>query len=436
MRDSIHLELQGVPTVTLITTSFVKLARFTSAAAGMPDQSFLIVPHPIGGISADALRAKVRAAADDVWQQLTAWQPDSALNTSSDASPYPAPSIHVEGSVSDVQRWFFEHGLCAGLPFIPPTRDLVNELLTGTSHHPSEVIWDGVPPRMGVLTVELAAVCAAMAGCEPLHLPVLLAIIEALTDPEAHYAHQSTTTGTESLLLLVNGPIVKELGLAYGTGAAGLCFQPNAAIGYAMGLISKVVGGSRPPDHDKSTLSNPADLLNTVIGENEDSNPWKSYAVDHGFAPTDNVVTVKAVYPPLDVSDHQSTRAGELLHYIACSINQPYTYAMRHKPVVLGICPEHAETLAQDGCTKESIRDYLWRNARYPASVYAIGAWEGGGIQPSEDFPNLRFGSDERLPIVAKPEDIEIVVCGGAGKHTQFWPGPKGMVSRNVDLWR
>src|SRR5581483_7932575 len=115
--------------------------------------------------------------------------------------------------------------------------------------------------RMGILTVEQVAACAVMAGCKPEHLPVLLAIIEALQDGNSWYAHQATTTGTESLLFLINGPIIDELGLAYGTGAAGLWYQPNAAIGYAMGLISKVVGGSRPPDHDKSTLSNPADLL-------------------------------------------------------------------------------------------------------------------------------------------------------------------------------
>ncbi len=435
MRDSIHLEMLGVPTVTLITTSFVKLARFTSSAAGMPDQSFAVLPHPIGGIPSDQLRAKTQAAFDDILYQLTEWRPAASRSTAAEPS-YPAPTIRITGSVSDVQRHFFEHGLSAGLPFIPPTRDLVDSLLAGTSHHPSEVIWDGVPPRMGVLTVELAAVCAAMAGCDPEHMPILLAIVEALTDPEAHYAHQATTTGTESLLLLVNGPIIKEVGLAYGTGAAGLCYQPNAAIGYALGLISKVTGGSKPPDHDKSTLSNPADLLNVVIGENEEANPWATFAVDHGYQPADNVVTVKAVYPPLDISDHQSVRGEEFLHYLAYSINQPYTYAMRHKPVVLGLGPEHAETLAQDGYTKESIRQYLWLNARYPATVYAKPSWDGGFTQPNEDFPDIRFGSDTRLPIVAKPEDIEIIVCGGAGKHSQFWPGPKGIVSKLIDPWK
>src|SRR5690348_18334356 len=98
--------MQGVPTVTLITTSFVKLARFPCSAAGMPDQSFVILPHPIGGIAADDLRTKVRAAAGDLWRQLTAWRPAEGAKSAGEAPPYPSPVIRLTGSVSDVQSYF------------------------------------------------------------------------------------------------------------------------------------------------------------------------------------------------------------------------------------------------------------------------------------------------------------------------------------------
>jgi hypothetical protein len=237
-------------------------------------------------------------------------------------------------------------------------------------------------------------------------------------------------------MFLVNGPIADELGLASGTGAAGLWYQPNAAVGYAMGLVSKIVGGSRPPDQDKSTLASPADLLNWTLAENEAENPWPSLAVERGFASSDNVVTAKVVYPPIDIGDHQSETGEDLLQYISRCINQPYVYAMRHQPVLLGLCPEHAATLARDGWTKDAIRAYLWDHARYPAFVYAKPAWDAGSVAANADFPDLHHGSDTLLPIVARPEDIQIVVCGGAGKHSHFWPGPKGMVSRRVDPWR
>ena len=432
MRDSVGLERLGIPTLTLVTTSFTRLARVTSEGLGMVDQAMAVIPHPLGGIASDVVRSKVQSAFPDILHDLTEWRPSRKGTTAPGVSRY----VQLRGSVSEVQAEFRARGWAAGLPFTPPTRELVDRLLAGTSHPPDEVVWAGVPPRMGVLTVEVLAACAAMAGCEPQHMPLLLAIVEALQDPNSWYAHQATTTGTESLLFLVNGPVVRELDLAYGTGAAGLWFHPNAAIGYALGLVSKVVGGSRPPDQDKSTLASPADLLNWTLAENAAESPWNSLAVEHGFLSSESVVTAKVVYPPIDIGDHQSETGADLLHYIAYCINQPFVYAMRHAPVVLALCPEHAATLANDGWSKDAIRDYLWHNARYPASVYAEPAWIAGSIKANADFPDLRYGAATPLPIVAKPEDIAIIVAGGAGKHSHFFPGPKGMASRRVDPWR
>ena len=147
------------------------------------------------------------------------------------------------------------------------------------------------------------------------------------------------------------------------------------------------------------------------------------------------MVTAKVVYPTIDIGDHQSETGEDLLRYISRCINQPFVYAMRHQPVALGLCPA-ASTLASDGWSKDAIREYLWHNARYPAFVYAKPAWDAGSIGPTADFPDLHYGSDTLLPIVAKPEDIQIVVCGGAGKHSHFCRDQKGMVSRRIDPWR
>lgn len=432
MRDSVQLEQRGIPTLTLITTQFSRLARATSQGLGMPDQSFCVIPHPMGGIPDSRLRAKIDGAFADIHESLTSWR----ATTTTLAPPKAPKYVTFTGSVADLHKEFYARGWSAGLPFVPPTRDLVSTILAGTSHAPGEVVWDGIPPRMGVLTVELVAACAAMAGCGPEHMPVLLTIVEALQDPAAWYAHQATTTGTESLMLLVNGPIASQLEIASGTGAAGLYYRPNAAIGYAIGLISKIVGGSKPPDRDKSTLASPADLLNWCIAENEAENPWQPLSVERGFDASEDVVTAKVVYPPIDINDHQSATGSDLLNYIAHCINQPYVYAMRDAPVLLGLCPEHAATLAGDGYSKDAIRHYLWEHARYPASVYAKPAWDAGAIKPNASFPDLHYGSDTPLPIVARPEDFEIIVVGGPGKHSHFWPGPKGVVSRRISSWR
>lgn len=434
MRDTLSLEVSGIPTVTLIADSFFELARYTSSSLGMPDQRFVIVPGPMGGISTIELKDKIEAAFDDISRALTEAKP-TKVHTNSSPRPH-AKDIKIVGSLSDVQEFFSKNGLCAGLPFIPPTKHLVAEMLSGTTHSVDEIVWDGIPPRMGIATIELVAACAVMAGCKPEHMPLILATIEALKEPRLNYLHQATTTGTESLMLLVNGPAVKEIGLACDIGAAGLWYRANASIGYAVGLMAKIIGGARPPHQDKSTFSSPADLLNFVFGENEARSPWASFAVDHGFKATDSVVTAKVVYQPLDINDPTSNTGEELLNYTSHSINLPYLECMRDAPVVLGLCPEHASTLATDGFDKVSIQEYLWEHARYPSSAHAKASWETGKCKPNSRFPTLSYTSPTLVPIVARPEDIEIIVCGGAGKHSQFWPGPKPMVSKLVEPWK
>ena len=127
----------------------------------MPDQALVVIPHPMGGISAEAVRGKVKRVFPDLLRQLTDWTPGDTAAQQSQVLRY----VRFSGSVSELHAEFYARGWCAGLPFVPPTRELVESLLRGTSHPADEVVWDGVPPRMGILTVELVAACAAMAGC-------------------------------------------------------------------------------------------------------------------------------------------------------------------------------------------------------------------------------------------------------------------------------
>jgi hypothetical protein len=93
-------------------------------------------------------------------------------------------------------------------------------MLKGTSRKPDELL-GMVPPRMGALTVELVAIVAVMAGCKPEYMPVLIAAAEAFMDPKANTRGATTTTATTSTLVIVNGPIVDEIGIASRQGAAG-----------------------------------------------------------------------------------------------------------------------------------------------------------------------------------------------------------------------
>ncbi|MBW1801228.1 MAG: thiol-disulfide oxidoreductase, partial [Deltaproteobacteria bacterium] len=321
------MEKRGIPTVTIVTTEFNELSRSIMRTHGLNDMAFVATQHPMGSISIEEIQGRAEQDFPEIFDKATVWEPEGKALSDQDQTVYPSERIFFTGTYKDVNDMFFEKGRALGLPVIPPTTEAVENMLKGTSHKPDEVLWV-VPPRMGVLTVELVAVHAAMAGCKPGYLPVILAAIEGMSEPEYNWNGAATTTGTVGPMLLINGPIRNELGIACGQGAAGKGYHPNISIGYAICLIGYVVGGSRPPDMDKSTFGSPGDVVAWVYGENEEASPWDSYAVEHGFDATDSVVTVKNVYPTVDMPDHSSSTPENYLKWWGHVLNP-----MMHVPL-------------------------------------------------------------------------------------------------------
>jgi hypothetical protein len=56
--------------VTICSSRFEVLAKATATGLGMPDLRLVIVPHPIGGISAEEVIAKADSILDKVIKQL------------------------------------------------------------------------------------------------------------------------------------------------------------------------------------------------------------------------------------------------------------------------------------------------------------------------------------------------------------------------------
>ena len=73
-----------------------------------------------------------------------------------------------------------------------------------------------------------------------------------------------------------SGPIVEKLKLNPGTDTAGGENPVTNALGYFVNFVGDVVGGSVPPNFDKSTHGSSADLVAMVFTENAKENPWKT----------------------------------------------------------------------------------------------------------------------------------------------------------------
>ena len=329
----------------------------------------------------------------------------------------PAAGIFTfPGEYEEIDAHYQERGWTDGLPIVPPTETRVREFLEHTARDAREVV--GVlPPRQGEATIERIAVNAVMAGCRPEYFPVVLAAIEALADPKFNLDSVQATTHPVATLLVVNGPIARTLGIQAGYNAFGQGFRANVTIGRAVRLVLMNVGGGLPGSGDRATQGSPAKIA-YCVAENEAESPWEPLHVEAGLSRDSSTVTVFGAEGPHNIQDHYSNTALGVLLTVAGAMGQAGSNNLlgRGWPL-LSLGPEHAATIAKEGYTKQRVKEFLYEHARYPLKrlglEYQRQQIERWGVK---DAP------DTMVPIVRRPEDISIIVAGGAGKHSCWQP--------------
>jgi hypothetical protein len=325
--------------------------------------------------------------------------------------------IEIEGTPETVQEYFEERGWSDGLPIVPPSREAVEAMLHYSDRSPDDVVAH-LAPRNGAATVELIAVNAVMAGCRPQYLPVLLAAVEAVADPAFNLNAIQSTTHPCGVLILVNGPIARELGMNHGSNCFGQGWRPNATIGRAMRLILLNIGGGTPGEGDRATHGTPA-KYSYCAAETEAANPWQPLHVERGFALEDSTVTMVGGEGPHNINDHASVHGEGLLTTVAMSMRQLGSNNMSggggEPMVVFG--PEHADQIAADGYTKDDVKRFLWEHSRFPVRDAA------------EEWRRQRLGGSgageqerEWLPVATHWSRINVIVAGGPGKHSCWIP--------------
>jgi hypothetical protein len=324
--------------------------------------------------------------------------------------------------VDDFEVWF-DKGVTDGLPVIPPSRARVERMLDGTTRDRQELVGE-VAPNYGRATVEKVAVNAVMAGCRPEYLPVVLAAVQAVTDPAFNLHGVSTSTHFSAPLIVVHGPIRARVALNCSFGVFGPGHRANATIGRALRLVMINLGGAKAGETSMSTFGHPG-RYTYCIGEHEEASPWPPYHADRGLAATDSAVTAFAGEAPHGISDHASRTARALAGSLGWSMaglwNAKHFPLYSHTMLVVG--PEHARTFGDEGWSKRDLVRYLFETIRAP---YA-------SLQPAEDNgegTNLRFAKGaepEPGQMISKfpsPEELHVVVAGGtAGRFSMAIPG-------------
>ena len=212
--------------------------------------------------------------------------------------------------------------------------------------------------------------------------------------------------------------------------------RANAAIGRAVQLVVRNVGGGRPGEVDRATLGHPAKYT-FCFPEHEERSRWDPLHVERGFARGDSTVTVYAGSGPVGFIDQLSRSARSLAtsYGLALAGMSHPKFAFMGEVVVI-VPPEHVDTFARDGWTKAQIRERIQEVTARPLRELARDEECAEGLPPELV---ARLGPDTRAPKFRAASDILLVVAGGeAGKfgaYLQNWvAGPTGsqVVTRKI----
>lgn len=318
---------------------------------------------------------------------------------------------------------FFERGWTDGLAVVPPTVELVEEMISGSGRDPQEEIGE-IPPAQGIATIEKLAVNSVMAGCRPEYFPVIAAAVEAMLEPEHNLNGVQTTTHSCVPLAIVNGPITTNLGLNASDGVFGSGFRANGTIGRAIRLILWNLGGNVPGEVDKSTQAHPGKWT-FCIAENEEDSPWEPFHAEHGVESGKNAVTMFSCEAPHSVLCYGTVK--QMLSSLTSSLavlGSNNVQAMGETLVVLN--PWQARQFHKEGWSKPEIRVYLWEQAR--ARLGDIREVDALGIA-DQFWPSWveKDNDDYLVPITERPRNIHIIVAGGETYFAAVCPGWGGL---------
>lgn len=430
---------------------FDKQVRNFARDNGIPSLQVAVYPDPFDLETEAQLREKSRKIVvpqivDALTKPITASKDSVAKRDSRE--------IVFTGTIDQINRYFTERGWSDGMSITPPTREKVEEFLKFTDYPPDHEI--AVLPVANLkATPWNIAVNAVMAGCRPEYMPILIAAVQAIADPDFRYKDHGGSTHSFMNFFWVNGPIARQLGIDHGQG---LIENPvNRVIGRALSLIERNIAGFRIKETQMGSFGK---QLSWVLAEDEEvmiKLGWEPYHVEKGFAKNDN--TVSAGYSTLwgrnlipSTSNHKI-----LMQIIAYGMVNTEAFASgitgSRRYVLVG--PGVAKILADGGYTKKSFRQDLMKTGRkitheavfskvYGSFGPVYGSFEAELQKALKDkntqkgklppwYP--RFPGWESIETSPAIRQVEFIVCGDPSRNkVQILAGGPGTAIKEIKL--
>jgi hypothetical protein len=322
--------------------------------------------------------------------------------------------VYEVADVDDFAETAYKMGWTDGLPVFPPTEKKVAAMLDYVRREPDEVIGI-ISPGEGLATVEKIAINAAMAGCLPEYLPVVITAVEAMLDDTFELMRVQCTTGGPAPLVIVSGPVVKKLGFNYGEGAfTGTGHRPNSTIGRAIRLILWNIGLGRPGQMSHATMGHPGRYCYLVAERPaEEQNPWEEIHVTNGLKSGDSAVSMfpAGTHIQLSAGVGANTLENNLFVFQDVLCNLGYFQAASQKLLVIN--PQAAHVFHGAGWDKARFRDALLKQCIRP--VRDIKRTGGQSITATWHWTKLADVNDDNamVPNMIDAHHLQIIVSGG-----------------------
>jgi len=444
----IEVEKHGIPTVAWFDAGFDKDASMTAKAFGAKGLALGVLPGPSAQLTVEQVQKQVADAIDQIIDGLT--KPVTPFKSEEAAV---GQVLTIQGddlldAEAKMNRQFLDEGWSDGFPLVAPTKKAIEWMLSGTRLNRDEVI-AVLEPGFGKATVEKIAINAVMAGCRPEHMPLLITVVRCISDPKMTLRRNVMSTGGNGPFILVNGPIIKKLGLnsKCSTLDPGSVSHNNIVIGRALSLMILNIAHGYPGEGSMSTIGNPMNYT-LCAAENEEESPWEPYHVEKGFDKDTSTVTIMFVRGGTTYGDLTSNTAEQIAKaqswvasgamntaamWLASKQGEHLAERQGTRKLFL-LCPAHVSVLAREGWDKKRLREYLYNHTKLPLEILMFGKDISIVRREHPQLVTLLADHPEvQLPLVSSPDSFEIAVVGGVGPCSSCFEGHGDIITLPIE---
>lgn len=418
------IEKLGKPAVMMVKGDLIMSAQRGASARFMPNLRFVkselidmsalpaIDQYVIDNLIRPAVLPVIDELVDGLIKPLTKEEltlPTSSGNNYSD--------ITFTGSLEEINNYFYKMGWTNGMPIVPPTREAVNNMLRGTDLDPDFIIAK-LPPMLGDATVEKIAVNAVMAGCLPIYMPVLIALVEAMVDPCIHLEGWTCSVAGFAPVMIINGPIRNQIKVNGSGNLLSPYYKANATIARAFSFIIMNIAGVRPTLEDNAYVGHEA-RYGTCFAEDEENCPWEPMQTVFGFNPEDSTVTL------LWSHGREYLRGFEDPAKLLSAMCKPDPFGFNPGCTFI-IPPKWAKVLSDAGFSRNDVRLYISEYSRKSSAEVPLRWLKENNHVPKfiplpldDTYSCRRYWSTEHIQVVvggAKNCFSGVALTGG-GDH-------------------